>query len=328
MARLATKTFTAGGSFTLPAGVTTCKTLLWGGGGAGGASGACTAATTTNPSCGGAGGGGALCVSGELTVPNNPSLTIVVGNGGAGGAGSGAAGTVSSVANGGTVLVQAPGASGGQIGKAGAAVGATSFGGPPVTFAGANPANYVSGTQILNAYFPTPLGPSYGGLTETRGAGTPPPRPGGGAPPLAFGNFIGGQPGTQGTLTTDPGGGGGGGGGGGPGGSGATGGNGGNGTATAGGAGTVGGSAAANTGAGGGGGGAGGQGPTSGGAAANGGSGGSGKVILIWWEGWALRSGSTQSHSRAGSIPRPTRNRLSPASCSISRTESFRRRVS
>src|ERR1700690_3923540 len=210
MARLATKTFTASGSFTLPAGVTTCKVLLYGGGGAGGASVAGTSASATNPSCGGAGGGGALCVGGGVTGPNGTSLTIVVGNGGAGGAGSGAAGTVSSVANGGTVLVQAPGASGGQIGKAGAAVGATSFGGPPVTFAGANPANYVSGTQILNAYFPTPLGPSYGGLTETLGAGTTTTQLAGGDPPLAFGNFIGGQPGPQGPRTTDPGGGGGG----------------------------------------------------------------------------------------------------------------------
>jgi hypothetical protein len=264
--------------------VTTADVEGWGGGGAGGGSVAGTAASTTNPSCGGAGGGGALLVKGSFTVPNATALTTVIGAGGVGGAGAGGAGGITKISNGATVLWQAAGASGGQQGKVGAAIGASSFGGPPVTFAGANPANYVSGTQILNAYFPTPLGPSYGGLTETLGAGTTTTQLAGGDPQLALGNFIGGQPGTQGAVVTDPGGGGGAGGGAGPGGSGAAGGNGGTGSATNGGAGTVGFSAAANAGAGGGGGGAGGNGTTTGGAAANGGSGGSGQITIYWWE--------------------------------------------
>lgn len=78
-----TQTFTATGSWTAPAGVTSVTVKCWGGGGGGGG-------TAVNSSAGGGGAGGAYASS-TLTVIPNTTYTITVG--GAGTAGSNSGGT-------------------------------------------------------------------------------------------------------------------------------------------------------------------------------------------------------------------------------------------
>ncbi|MBI3502887.1 MAG: hypothetical protein HY063_13940 [Bacteroidetes bacterium] len=102
------------GSFTVPAGVTTVKVVVWGGGG-GGCS--CTGATL-----GGAGGGGGGYAEGIFTVTPTNVYTSTVGTGGSAGGGggtttlTGAAFTIS--ATGGSATLNAIGGAGG-IGSGG-----------------------------------------------------------------------------------------------------------------------------------------------------------------------------------------------------------------
>ena len=72
-----TQTFTANGTFTVPAGVTSIKVECWGGGGAGGAA-------QGNPSAGGGGGGGSYVRNNAITVVPGQSYTVTVGAGGLG----------------------------------------------------------------------------------------------------------------------------------------------------------------------------------------------------------------------------------------------------
>src|SRR4051812_11321429 len=76
-----TQTFTATGSWTVPAGVTSVTVKCWGGGGGGGG-------TAVNPSAGGGGAGGAFATS-TLTVVPNTTYTITVGAAGSAGSNSG-----------------------------------------------------------------------------------------------------------------------------------------------------------------------------------------------------------------------------------------------
>ena len=75
------QTFTSGGSFTVPAGVTQVTVECWGGGGGGGRS-------RGNPSTGGGGAGGSY-VRSTLTVSPGNNYTVTVGSGGTGGNGTG-----------------------------------------------------------------------------------------------------------------------------------------------------------------------------------------------------------------------------------------------
>lgn len=114
-AAVGTQTFTADGTYTVPAGVTEllCELVGGGGGGGGGSGGA------------GQGGGGAAgakikCV---ITVVPGEEINVAVGPGGAGGAPNvnGTAGTASTVETGEANAISAPGGGGGgQAGGAGA----------------------------------------------------------------------------------------------------------------------------------------------------------------------------------------------------------------
>jgi len=128
----ATDTFTASGTWTAPAGVTSVDVEVWGGGGAGGGQ-------NQNSDGGGGGGGGAYSkVLGIAVIPGN-AYTVTVGAGGAGVvAGTGGAGGDSYFIN--TATVMAKGGAGGAPstgtppaaaagGAAGAGVGTTKFSG-------------------------------------------------------------------------------------------------------------------------------------------------------------------------------------------------------
>jgi hypothetical protein len=96
---LVPQTFTASGSFVVPAGITSLKVQCWSGGG-GGQSGS-----------GAGGSGGEYAAENALAVTPGETLTVTVGTGGSGGpsgtGGPGSDGTVSSVLRGGTALVTA-----------------------------------------------------------------------------------------------------------------------------------------------------------------------------------------------------------------------------
>ena len=74
-----TDAFTASGTWTCPAGVTSVKVEAYGAGGGGGRGGA------ANKNGGGGGGGGAYTVNNSVTVVPGNVYNITVGNGGAGG---------------------------------------------------------------------------------------------------------------------------------------------------------------------------------------------------------------------------------------------------
>lgn len=115
--------FTTSGTFTVPAGVTSIAVLCIGGGGGGGGS--------EDPNeTGGGGGGGALAYVNNLSVTAGESLTVTVGSGGngGGGGGNGGSGGSSSLARGGTTLVQANGGGGGQNRGSGGSGGTVSTG--------------------------------------------------------------------------------------------------------------------------------------------------------------------------------------------------------
>ena len=109
--------FTASGTWTVPAGVTTIRCRAIGGGGGGGAG-------DNTGSNGGSGAGAGLVIDQSLAVTPGGSLTITVGSAGVGGTTSGAYGTTggtTTVANGATTLISAPG------GERGPAASASSF---------------------------------------------------------------------------------------------------------------------------------------------------------------------------------------------------------
>ena len=98
-----TKTFTASGTYVVPAGITSVIVECWGAGGGGGSSNT----MSKSRGRGGGGGGGAYSSTTIVVTPGN-SYNIVVGTGGTGGvAGNGSAGGASTfdatsvVANGG-----------------------------------------------------------------------------------------------------------------------------------------------------------------------------------------------------------------------------------
>ena len=105
------KTFTASGTATVPAGVTTIAVEAWGGGGGGGG---VSGANATNRA-GGGGGGGAYVLNSSVSVTPNASITITVGSGGTAGsstADGGSGGSSSFVS--GSATVTANGGGGGK----------------------------------------------------------------------------------------------------------------------------------------------------------------------------------------------------------------------
>lgn len=279
-------TFTASGSWTVPAGCYFALLYGCGGGGGGGFGGPATTAASTSAGGGPGGGGAAVCTQIVSLVPGTV-MTVTIGAGGAG----------SSSTN-------ANASDGGDTTFVGGTVSATMFGasgacrGSPPSIANQNFNPGGSSTRGLVSPYASPF--QYNAYSFNNSIGSTPasmgvhPGQGGGAvgapnntstssPGAAStAGFVGGAAGATGALNTNWGGGGGGGGGGSLGVGGAGGAGGAGVAAGTGGAGSAGSSAAANTGAGGGGGGAGGQGPTAGGASAAGGNGGSGKLTIIY----------------------------------------------
>lgn len=136
--------FTAGGTFTIPAGVTSAKvTVIGAGGGGGGSNGA-------NAGMGGGSGGWSEKWLSALTPGN--TLTVTVGTGGTGvSAATGNAGTASSVASGTQVIstITANGGSGGLANSAavvGGGPGGTVGSGGDLNFAGSSAPGFVIAT--------------------------------------------------------------------------------------------------------------------------------------------------------------------------------------
>jgi hypothetical protein len=121
--------FTSGGTFTIPANVTSVKVTAVGGGGGGGGA---TDPGSSITNYGGGGGGGGNCIS-LLTnlIPGN-TLSITIGSGGAAGnngGGAGGSGSASTVASGTQTIttITAGGGAGGSSGSGG--VGGTATNG-------------------------------------------------------------------------------------------------------------------------------------------------------------------------------------------------------
>lgn len=136
---LTMQSFTASGSFTVPAGVTKLKYRVWGSGGGGGGN-------TGTVASGGSGGGGGGYVEGVSVVTPAATIAIVIGAGGAGGIGgaSGGAGTATTVS---VVGVSCAGGSGGTPGTStslgtGGAGGAGTGGNLQVTGDNGSPGYY------------------------------------------------------------------------------------------------------------------------------------------------------------------------------------------
>lgn len=129
-----TDIFTASGTWTAPAGVTSVDVEVWGGGGAGGGN-------ATNSDGGGGGGGGAYSKTVAIPVVPGNTYTVTVGAGGVGGTGTGGAGGDSWFSSAATILAKggAGGAApaGGAGGVAGAG-GAAASGVGSIKFSGGN----------------------------------------------------------------------------------------------------------------------------------------------------------------------------------------------
>ena len=134
------KTFTATGSYTIPAGYSRMDIFCVGGGGGGGGGG--TASSNYHGDSGGGGGGGYTKTVTAIAISSGQSLAVVVGSGGAGGekggtssnsgGDSGYSGGTSSVTRSGTVLCSASGGGGGRniyAGAGGSGGGSGSSGG-------------------------------------------------------------------------------------------------------------------------------------------------------------------------------------------------------
>ena len=112
-----TFTTTGANSFQVPPNLSKLQFEAWGGGGGGG-SGADGDNTTTDVAPGGSGGGAGKRKTGVIDVIPTHTLTITVGAAGAGGAGHSAAasdGSASSIADGASVLANAPGGKAGGV---------------------------------------------------------------------------------------------------------------------------------------------------------------------------------------------------------------------
>ena len=83
------QTFTSGGTFTVPAGVTRLRIRAVGAGGGGGGGGSAAAAQLQ---VGGGGGGGGHIIEQVCPVVAGDTITVTIGTGGAGAAGGAAAG--------------------------------------------------------------------------------------------------------------------------------------------------------------------------------------------------------------------------------------------
>jgi hypothetical protein len=114
------QTFTANGTFTVPAGITTITVEAWGGGGGGGAA-------TGNPAGGGGGAGGSF-VRKVISVTPGQSIPVVVGTGGA----TSLAGGNTSVLNTTTLLAQGGGAGSSAAANSTSGAGATGSAGASI----------------------------------------------------------------------------------------------------------------------------------------------------------------------------------------------------
>ena len=123
-------TFTSGGTWTPPAGVTNATVELWGGGGAGGG-----ASSSSAEGSGGAGGQYAIKV---VSVTPGTGYTIAIGSGGTGSTGAGTAGGDSTFA---TTTVVAKGGAGGAANNGSAGQGSTTGGVGDTVYAGGNGTN-------------------------------------------------------------------------------------------------------------------------------------------------------------------------------------------
>lgn len=143
------KTFTATGSYTIPAGYSRMDIFCVGGGGGGGGGG--TAMSSYHGDAGGGGGGGYTKTVTGIAVSAGQSLAVVVGAGGGGGergstssgAGgyTGYSGGTSSVTRSGTAMCSASGGVGGQniyAGAGGSGGGSGSSGGNADSYDGGN----------------------------------------------------------------------------------------------------------------------------------------------------------------------------------------------
>ena len=139
--------FTASGTWTVPAGVSRCRVRVWGGGGGGGGAAASSA---------GSGGTGGGYSEGIFSLAGIDSVSVTVGGGGAGGgttAGTGGAGGTSSFGT----LISATGGSGGNNSTSGDAAGVSTVG------TGSGGTVNISGGVSAAAYGTSPLMGSGGG---------------------------------------------------------------------------------------------------------------------------------------------------------------------
>lgn len=205
------QTYTSGGTFTAPAGVTSVIVQCWGGGGAGGGN-------TTNADGGGGGGGGAYSSSAITVTPGTP-YAVNVGNGGTGSTGNGTNGGDTWFINSTTILakggtggrspVSGAGGVGGSGGASGSCIGTdvysggnggtgrnsnTGRGGPGGSSAGTG-ADGTSGPLVWSTLIAgtPPAGGGIGGNGGNAGSnGSPGTIPGGGGGGSGDGNRSGG----------------------------------------------------------------------------------------------------------------------------------------
>lgn len=107
-----TQTFTASGTFTVPAGVNKVTVKAWGGGGGGGGADS----NDTQNRAGGGGGGGAFVLNNNVTVTPGANVTVTVGDGGTAGNNPSPGGTGGTSTFASSSPVNAPGGAGGITG--------------------------------------------------------------------------------------------------------------------------------------------------------------------------------------------------------------------
>jgi hypothetical protein len=166
-----TQTYTSGGSFITPAGVTTVQVEAYGGGGGGGYGG------SSNKNGGGGGGGGAYTLNSALTVIPGTTYPVTIGNGG-----NGSTSSFSNGANGTTTSVSTVSATGGAGGQRYSAGGAGGLGGNGTRVGGAGGNSTTSGSgggggaggtlSIGNPGGVPTGGTAGGGMAGAGGAGT------------------------------------------------------------------------------------------------------------------------------------------------------------
>ncbi|MBL7905596.1 MAG: DUF11 domain-containing protein [Bacteroidales bacterium] len=157
-AQTTSQTFTSGGSFTVPDGVTSITVECWGGGGAGGGA-------RGNPAAGGGGAGGSYAKKVIMVTPGT-SYTVTVGTGGAGSNNNGAAGNPSWFGTAATVYAQ--GGAGGALASSNNSNGA---GGTGSAAASIGDLVYQGGSGSTGNYNSGTAGGAGGGGAGTTGAG-------------------------------------------------------------------------------------------------------------------------------------------------------------